>query len=80
MTPHFDFWLKQPKAPGKPIGEIRVRILLGDEDNKGLNILIDDIRSEEEIDKNISMLIQELEIIRKEAKRKLKKRISMLKK
>lgn len=79
MTPHFDFWLEQPKAPGKPIGQIRIRILTGDED-KGTNILIDDIRSEKEIDENIDMLIKELETIRKEAKRKLKKRISMLKK
>ena len=78
MTPHFDFWLEQPKAPGKPIGQIRIRILTGDED-KGTNILIDDIRSEKEIDKNINMLIQELETMRKEAKRKLKKRISMAK-
>ncbi|MBW2076785.1 MAG: hypothetical protein JRI71_04415 [Deltaproteobacteria bacterium] len=79
MTPHFDFWLQQPKAPGKPIGQIRVRILTGDED-KGTNILMDDIRSEDEIDKNIDILIEELETIRKEAKRKLKKQISMLKK
>lgn len=77
MTEHFDFWLEQPKAPGKPIGQIRIRILTGDE-NKGTNILIDDIRSEEEIDKNINMLIEELETIRKEAKRKVKKLISML--
>lgn len=80
MTEHFDFWVKQPKAPGKPIGEIRVRKLRGDEDNKGTNILIEDIRSEEEIDEIINMLIQELETIRKEAKKQLKKRILMLKK
>ena len=59
MTEHFDFWVEQPKAPGKPIGQIRIRKLIGDED-KGTNILIDDIRSEEEIDKKIDDLIDEL--------------------
>ena len=80
MTPPFDFWLQQPKAPGKPIGQIRIRILTGDEGKKGTNILIDDIRSEDKIDKNINMLIQELETIRKQAKKEFTKRISMLKK
>ena len=80
MTEHFVFWLKQTKDPVEPFGQIRTRTLTADEGEKFATILIDDIRSEEEIDKNINMLIQELETIRKEAKRKVKKLISMLKK
>lgn len=77
MTPHFDFRLKQPKPPLRPIGQIRIRIIFSGDD-KG--VLVDDIRSETEIDENIDILIQELETIRKQAKRELRKRISMLKK
>ena len=77
MTPHFDFRLKQQKPPLRPIGQIRIRINSSGDD-KG--VFVDDIRSEEEIDKNINMLIQELETIRKQAKRELRKQISMLKK
>ena len=72
MTLHFDFQLRQPKGSVKPIGQIRIRILARDEYD-GTNILIDDIRSEKEIDTNINILIQELETIRKQAKKQFKK-------
>lgn len=75
MTRHFDFQLRQPKGPVKPIGRICIRILVAEDD--GTPILIDDIRSEKEIDTNINILIQELETIRKQAKRQFKKQINI---
>jgi hypothetical protein len=75
MTRHFDFQLRQPKGPVKPIGHICIRIHITEDD--GTPILIDDIKSEKGIDTNINMLIQELETIRKQAKRQFKKQMNI---
>lgn len=77
MTSYLDFRLQQ-RPPVRPIVQILVKILVPAGDNKG--VLIDEIRGETEIDTNIDMLIKELETIRKQAKKKLIKQISMLKK
>jgi len=74
MIEYFVFWLKQTKTPGKPIGQIRIKKLTGDEGEKFSTILIDDIRSEN-IDKKIGMLIEELKKIQKLAKKEFTKGI-----
>ena len=78
MTGHFAFRLQQPVDPLRPFVQILTRVVIPNGEDEG--VLIDDIRSEKEIDETINILIGELKETGDQAKKEFTERISMSKK